>query len=114
MFINVEAQTGRASRPQQAAGLIPTAGRLSAPSKSSGVKRVEGSIARCVIDIKAPDWLRNVCMDLSGEGSLNFPQVYWMFPVGLCKAMTTRKMRRDGRLLLKEKLHVYLHQTQHS
>lgn len=42
MFSNVEAQTGRASCTQQAAGC------LSALSKSSDVKRVEGSIARCV------------------------------------------------------------------
>lgn len=48
MFINVEAQTERASCTQQATGLIPATGRLSAASKSSDFKRVEGSIARRV------------------------------------------------------------------
>ena len=54
MFINVEAQTGRAPCTQRAARLIPATGRLSALSKSSDIKRVEGSIAHCVAALDRP------------------------------------------------------------
>lgn len=46
MFTNVEAQTERVPRMQHAAGLISSAGRLSA--KSLDAERVEGSIAHRV------------------------------------------------------------------
>lgn len=66
MFTNVEAQTERAPRTQHAAGLISSAGRLSA--KSLDAERVEGSIAHRVAALDRQADKNNWLADKSFHG----------------------------------------------